>query len=156
MILALAHSHLAPAFDAGLFFATMATIIPVLFLAIAVQGTLYQGLMKAAGRAAEKTQTAKAFALLILGGLILVDAALGELTAIWEVSKPLTASANSQAVTLTLSAAIVLTITVAGPPAGQFAQAFFQLAASSRQDGLPQPPGPATGEPAAPGEPASP
>jgi integrase len=35
MILALAHRHAAPAFN-GLFYATVATVIPVLFLAIAV------------------------------------------------------------------------------------------------------------------------
>jgi hypothetical protein len=37
----------APAFN-GLFYATAATIIPVLFLAIAVQGRGYENLMKAA------------------------------------------------------------------------------------------------------------
>jgi hypothetical protein len=50
MILALAHSHSAPPFN-GLFYATVATVIPVLFLAIAVQGTLHQDLIKASGPA---------------------------------------------------------------------------------------------------------
>jgi len=44
----LAHGARAatPAFN-GLFYATAATIIPVLFLAIAVQGPLYGDLLKA-------------------------------------------------------------------------------------------------------------
>lgn len=47
MTLALAHSHATPAFN-GLYFATAATVIPVLFLVIAVQGRLYEDLMKTA------------------------------------------------------------------------------------------------------------
>jgi hypothetical protein len=49
MILALAHGHPAPAFN-GLYFATIATIIPVLFLALAVQGGSYDGLLRLALR----------------------------------------------------------------------------------------------------------
>lgn len=45
MILALARGH-AAAFN-GVFFATVATVIPVLFLAIAVQGRMYQDLVDA-------------------------------------------------------------------------------------------------------------
>jgi hypothetical protein len=41
---ALTHTAAPPAFN-GLFFATAATIIPVLFLAIAVQGRTYQNLV---------------------------------------------------------------------------------------------------------------
>jgi hypothetical protein len=45
MTLALAHGHAAPTFN-GLFYATVATIIPVLFLALAVQGRTYGDLVK--------------------------------------------------------------------------------------------------------------
>jgi hypothetical protein len=41
----LAHTAAAPAFN-GLFYATAATIIPVLFLAIAVQGRTYEDMLK--------------------------------------------------------------------------------------------------------------
>jgi hypothetical protein len=48
---ALASGHTVPTFN-GLFYATVATIIPVLFLAVAVQGAAYEDLLKAtAGRA---------------------------------------------------------------------------------------------------------
>jgi hypothetical protein len=46
MILALAQSHTAPAFN-GLFYATVATIIPVLFVALAA-GRPYEGLLRTA------------------------------------------------------------------------------------------------------------
>lgn len=46
MTLALAHSNAAPPFN-GLFYATVATVIPVLFLAIALQGGTYRQLMDA-------------------------------------------------------------------------------------------------------------
>jgi hypothetical protein len=46
MILALAQSHAAPAFN-GLFYATVATIIPVLFVALAA-GRPYEGLLRTA------------------------------------------------------------------------------------------------------------
>lgn len=46
MILALAQSHPAPAFN-GLFYATVATIIPVLFVALAA-GRPYEGLLRTA------------------------------------------------------------------------------------------------------------
>jgi len=42
----------SPAFN-GLFYATAATIIPVLFLAIALQGRMYEDLLKAASDAVE-------------------------------------------------------------------------------------------------------
>jgi hypothetical protein len=48
----------APAFN-GLFYATAATIIPVLFLAIAVQGPLYGDLLKASGAASIKLAPAR-------------------------------------------------------------------------------------------------
>jgi hypothetical protein len=45
MTLALAASHAAPTFNAD-FYTVAATVIPVLFLAIAVQGTTYDSLIK--------------------------------------------------------------------------------------------------------------
>jgi hypothetical protein len=59
MTLALAHSSAAPAFNAT-FYATMAGVIPVLFLAIAVQGNAYQDMLKAASRMARTTSDALA------------------------------------------------------------------------------------------------
>lgn len=51
MSLALLARHAAtPAFN-GLFYATAATIIPVMFLALAVQGSLYNDLLKASAKA---------------------------------------------------------------------------------------------------------
>jgi hypothetical protein len=50
-----AHAHPVPPFD-GLFYATVATVIPVLFLAIAVQGTAYQELLKIVARAVHQAQ----------------------------------------------------------------------------------------------------
>jgi hypothetical protein len=47
----------APAFN-GLFYATAATVIPVLFLAIAVQGTAFASLLKFADKADERTSKA--------------------------------------------------------------------------------------------------
>jgi hypothetical protein len=49
----------APAFN-GLFYATAATIIPVLFLAIAVQGPLYGDLLKASGATLRRFREHKA------------------------------------------------------------------------------------------------
>jgi hypothetical protein len=49
----------APAFN-GLFYATAATIIPVLFLAIAVQGPLYGDLLKASAAALRRFREHKA------------------------------------------------------------------------------------------------
>jgi hypothetical protein len=49
----------APAFN-GLFYATAATIIPVLFLAIAVQGPLYGDLLKASDAALRRFREHKA------------------------------------------------------------------------------------------------
>jgi hypothetical protein len=51
--------HGGPAFN-GLFYATAATIIPVLFLAIAVQGPLYGDLLKASGATLRRFREHKA------------------------------------------------------------------------------------------------
>lgn len=55
MTLALAHSHAVPAFN-GLYYATIATVIPVLFLAIAIQGNLFRDLIEASARSAENSR----------------------------------------------------------------------------------------------------
>lgn len=63
-LVALTHAATAPAFN-SLFFATAATMIPVLFLAIAVQGTTYQDLVKAylaANRRSELTSVLRQWA----------------------------------------------------------------------------------------------
>ena len=87
MILALAaRAHDAPAFN-GLFFATAATIIPVLFLALAVQGNAYQALLNAFSTLSRislgtgpwqqrHAAAAGVFALLVVApGLVLIGAA---------------------------------------------------------------------------------
>jgi hypothetical protein len=48
-----AHATAAPAFNA-LFYATMATVIPVLFLALAVQGRMYEDMVRAYSAAARR------------------------------------------------------------------------------------------------------
>lgn len=53
MILALTHGPAAQPFN-GLFYATVATIIPVLFLVLAVQGGTYLNLLEATTRASER------------------------------------------------------------------------------------------------------
>ena len=57
MTLALAHSHAAPAFN-GLFFATAATIIPVFFLALTLQGNIYRRLLQRARTTADDARQA--------------------------------------------------------------------------------------------------
>lgn len=51
----LAHQASPPAFNSA-FYATAATVIPVLFLAIAVQGRSYENLLKASAGAIRRSQ----------------------------------------------------------------------------------------------------
>jgi hypothetical protein len=53
--LALAHVQSTTHFNAA-FYSTAATVIPVLFLAVAVQGSTYQDLLKAAGAMYKRTR----------------------------------------------------------------------------------------------------
>lgn len=49
LTIALVYGHAATAFN-GLYYATMATVIPVLFLAVAVQGRTYDDLVRGIAR----------------------------------------------------------------------------------------------------------
>jgi hypothetical protein len=127
MVLALAHSQAAPAFN-GLFYATAATIIPVLFLALAVQGTIYQDFLTAAvgaarsiGRGHRSRRYPSLTAVLTLGpimmialaGLIPIYGAAGELAAIYALAEQ---KSGLLAAGLVPGAVIVLAAaTAAGP-----------------------------------------
>src|SRR5580704_14204541 len=52
----LARHHAAPPAFNGLFYGTAATLIPVFFLALAVQGGLYETLLRGADKAADYEQ----------------------------------------------------------------------------------------------------
>ncbi len=69
MTIALAHVLAAPAFNTA-FYSVTATVIPVLFLAIAVQGRLYEDLVKA-GVEAYKRNNPPARLLPSLGWLLM-------------------------------------------------------------------------------------
>ena len=84
-----AFANSAPAaqpFDAT-YYATIATVIPVLFLAIAVQGHMFEGLIKAAADLAAKRRAQgryplDALLLLSLCGLTVIYGGMGELLAL--------------------------------------------------------------------------
>ena len=87
-MLALAHAHAAPGFNAD-FYSVAATVIPVLFLAIAVQGTTYQDLIRAAISTPDRGELHPAhrlrpdhLALLSAGEVIAVFALAGR-TVVW-------------------------------------------------------------------------
>lgn len=125
----LAHHHAtAPAFN-GLFYATAATLIPVLFLALAVQGGMYEYLLRRADNATsyqQKTigapfiQQLAGGAAGIAGGMaqaiayaILVFGVGGEITAIRALSIQ---KAGSQGHAFVYLAAIILTVAIAVNP----------------------------------------
>ena len=117
-----------PAFN-GLFYATVATIIPVLFLAIAVQGRAYEGLMRAIGAIAVRAgRTGRpgrrqfaaymiTMALLPIPALILIYGAAGEIVAILALLDQWTGQVPQGFVG---SAAVFLTLTTAAGPAAAF------------------------------------
>jgi hypothetical protein len=119
----LAHAVAAPAFN-GLFYATTATIIPVLFLALTLQGTIfdralraYHSATKAAFTSAPGWQsTATLFAASVLRmtlTLILLAGVGGEALAIYALSQQQASASTQHHV---LSSAIILTFaTAAGP-----------------------------------------
>jgi hypothetical protein len=118
---ALAHmaAQTPPAFN-GLFYATVATIIPVLFLALAVQGRMYGDLMTASHRALERflapgmslRQGLAYFIWLLtmcIAGAIVLIAAFGEIAA-------LLALYNQRQVSGVLPTTIALVLLVVLPP----------------------------------------
>jgi hypothetical protein len=123
MRIALDASHGLP-FNTA-FYATIATIIPVLFLAIAVQGRLYEEIIKAGVRAVEWPKTAKSWQqafgrflagwigssiLFLLSAAILVSGVGGEIQAIlaleWERPVGDSAAAAQGIILLTIVAGI--------------------------------------------------
>jgi hypothetical protein len=146
MTLALAHSHAAPAFN-GLFYATGATVIPVLFLALAVQGRTYEDLLKAISARAARIGTAVelrqrlANAAIVLAALaavaLIIMAGIAEMYAFDALQ---TGSAQLIDVISVYYAVFVLTLGVVAPPTVSFLKAVWQMdagppvIASERED----------------------
>jgi hypothetical protein len=128
----------APAFN-GLFYATAATIIPVLFLAIAVQGPLYGDLLKASDAAlrrfrqhkAQPTSPPRLVLRLWIGSVLASGAAVailivtvgGEIEALLSL-KMQRAYGDPQAA---IAAAVLLTAAAAVGPALAFARLMVTL-----------------------------
>jgi RsiW-degrading membrane proteinase PrsW (M82 family) len=134
---ALAHgaSQAAPAFN-GLFYATAATIIPVLFLAISFQSTTWQDMGKAFSPADRAIESAAlqdsplsirlivlSFTMGILTAAILLSGAIGEIYAIVALYQRRAASHSPFFV---LTATIFLTAATAGIPVLTFFRAVRQ------------------------------
>ena len=163
MILALAHGHAAPAFN-GLYYATIATVIPVLFLAIAVQGTIYQDLIKGATKSAASSQAQGrephyAVFLLALSALVVIYGGAGELFALMALAHRADGPAQQW---VTEPGGLVLTIIAAAGPARAFLKAFAAVmkkdrTVAARREGQPEEaaavPGAGTVAASPPGEP---
>jgi hypothetical protein len=129
MIFASAHGHPAPAFN-GLFYATAATVIPVLFLAVGVQGPIFAQVIRAyqalahpaPGEERPFRHAVPVFALAtnavrILMVIVLVAAACGELLAL--ISLYLQSDIAGTGLLVLLSVGF-LTLAAGGAPAGAF------------------------------------
>jgi hypothetical protein len=120
---ALTHAAPAPAFN-GLFYATAATIIPVLFVALAVQGRGYENLMKTFDTMDERsdhdisrTQAAAFVAtgvLVTIATLILASAVLSEILAVYALYQQQARSTTGWTILISV---ILLTIATAATPA---------------------------------------
>jgi hypothetical protein len=148
----LAHpaSHAAPAFN-GLFYATVATVIPVLFLALAVQGSTYRELVKS-------SQAGHLLAKWAAAGILLYGT-MGEIWALLSLSAQRARGASGFVL---LSVIFLVLATAAGPFVAYVrAERAEALAARERTRTLRQPSARASsGEPDAtdpgtpPGEPS--
>ena len=118
-----------PAFN-GLFYATAATVIPVLFLAIAVQGRTYENLVNAGTAADRRLSEATTWrrrtiayvsgsVLFVIAGLILVWGVLSEIIAVAALHQQ---QASGAAGFIVLIGTIFMVIAAAGPPALVFAR----------------------------------
>jgi hypothetical protein len=128
MTLALAQ-HAAATFN-GLFYATCATVIPVLFLAIAVQGTVYDELLKASARLAARARARGRFPYaasltLSICGLVVIYGAVGEIFALTALAHQQNGFAQEW---IAAPAAIGLTIIAAAGPARIFINAVISAA----------------------------
>ncbi len=118
----------APAFN-GLFFATAATIIPVLFLALAVQGRGYENVLEylkfQAHRVESRGWTAYiAMCLFLAAFLIPAYGTIGEIVAVYALYQEQAGSVTTQNV---LAAAILLTAMTAVAPVLAFVRNFFDI-----------------------------
>lgn len=134
----LAHHAASPAFN-GLFYATAATVIPVLFLAIAVQGLAFQQVLLAmrwlngAANAARRRHDSyrhyyMPLCLLTIAAMLIAAAipylgAAGEIDAILALYHHQASGAGS----LVLAATILLAIIAAGGPAIAFVEALNRV-----------------------------
>jgi hypothetical protein len=124
----------ASAFPAD-FYATAATVIPVFFLAFAVQGRAYRALVATAIRYSRPfliKQTLRSFAvavpgaaLIALAAFIIIETFAGELIALIALMDE---SAAPSAQTAVLSSVVVLLIGVIVPPASAMIRAYAGMA----------------------------
>ena len=126
---ALAHAAPAPPPFDGTYYATIATVIPVLFLAIAVQGHMLDDLIKAAAdraarRRAQGRYPHEALLLLSLCGLTVIYGGLGEIFALAALRHHHDGFAQQN---IAAPAAIALTIIAAAGPARIFIKAVIRI-----------------------------
>jgi hypothetical protein len=130
MISALAHASPVPAFDSA-FYATAATVIAVLYLAIAVQGRFFiDTAEKAIGRARSITDGSAQIAWLMLGLAFctVVYGTVGELLALRALAKQET---PHWAVAIVETSATALVILAAMGPTQALLMAFARLSKES-------------------------
>ena len=119
----LAHAAAPPPFN-GLFYATAATIIPVLFLAIAVQGSAYENLIKAMAvlfrhiedsgpRYGKSVPWAAYFALFVVAAGILAYGIGSEIQALYALYQQQAESLTGQ--TVLIGVILLIIVTAAGP-----------------------------------------
>jgi hypothetical protein len=115
----LTHTAPAPAFN-GLFYATTATIIPVLYLAIALQGSTYQDLLRAikpaVRRQIENDRSSQVPALLALLAIPILIIGFGAFGETYSLIALYTRSANANLAPVVLEAAIFLILAAAAGP----------------------------------------
>jgi hypothetical protein len=135
---ALAHHHAAPAFN-GLFYATVATVIPVLFLALAVQGRGFDRVLRAMqaprherGDPPPRSELGlfSPRVLMVTAWLILGSAFGGEATALFDLYRQRSPSGDGL---VTLACVLFLLMAVAAGPVLSFDMVMAGLPASQLQ-----------------------
>lgn len=142
MMVALAHSHVAAAFNVA-FYSVAATVIPVLFVAIAVQGALYEKVLKSSGGLLQRAMAdipgagSRQLAAVTAVGtavsvavLVIAFGVAGEITAITALARQRAAGADI--VTAEISV-IILTVVAAAQPAWMLASVALPARARLRQ-----------------------
>jgi uncharacterized membrane protein len=135
VILALPHGHGTPAFN-GLFYATAATIIPVLFLALVLQGAAWRQLLqraaelaRAARAAGDYISLARAWVLAGIAYAIVIAAMFGEGNAIGALYRRSPPAIGGDFI---LWSAIILNLAVVAVPVGQFSRTVSSMWSSTR------------------------